>query len=107
MQDGQTHKDETQTQLRALRHPLRQELIRTVFGMDEDVSPRELATRLKRSLPNVSYHVRVLHECEAITLVRTRPVRGSMQHFYRADEEFRNSQLVTLLLSLESPTPLA
>lgn len=33
-------------------------------------------------LSTVSYHVRVLAECEAIRPVRTSPVRGSMQHFY-------------------------
>lgn len=48
------------------------------------VSPRELSEALRRPLSNVSYHVRVLVQSEAVALVRTRPTRGSIQHFYRS-----------------------
>ena len=34
----------------------------------------------------MSYHVRRLEELECIELVRTRPVRGAVEHFYRATE---------------------
>lgn len=47
-------------------------------------SPRELSSTLSESLSNVSYHVRVLADCGVVELVRTRAVRGSTQHFYRA-----------------------
>lgn len=47
-------------------------------------SPRELSNELQHPLSNVSYHVRVLAECAAVTLVRTKPARGSVQHFYRS-----------------------
>ena len=50
---------------------------------EEAISPRELAGALHQPLSNVSYHVRVLAECAAVSLVDTKPVRGSMQHFYR------------------------
>jgi hypothetical protein len=53
------------------------------MGDEEEISPRELSSRMKVSLSKLAYHVRVLAECQAITLVRTRPVRGSMQHIYR------------------------
>jgi hypothetical protein len=53
------------------------------MGDEEEISPRELADRMHVPLGGLSYHVRVLSKCEAITLVRTQPVRGSMQHFYR------------------------
>lgn len=66
----------------ALRHPLRREILRQMAGQ-EAVSPREIAVTLRRPLSNVSYHVRVLADRAAIALVRTQPVRGSMQHFYR------------------------
>jgi hypothetical protein len=33
---------------------------------------------------NVSNQVRVLADCHAITLVGTRPARGSVQHCYRS-----------------------
>ena len=46
------------------------------------ISPRELSQMLEEPLSNVSYHVRVLVDCAAVTLVDTQPVRGSMQHFY-------------------------
>ncbi|HEV7614972.1 MAG TPA: helix-turn-helix domain-containing protein [Solirubrobacterales bacterium] len=68
--------------LLALRHPLRRDILREMTGK-EAVSPRELATALRQPLSNVSYHVRVLADCAAVSLVRTKPVRGSMQHFYR------------------------
>lgn len=48
-----------------------------------ETSPRQLSARLGDPLTNVSYHVRVLAACGAVTLVRTEPARGSVQHFYR------------------------
>lgn len=54
---------------------------------EEKVSPRELAEALSEPLSNVSYHVRVLVDCDVLRLVGTRPVRGSTQHFYRATVE--------------------
>jgi len=66
----------------ALRHPLRREILREMAISGEAISPREVATILDQPLSNVSYHVRVLAECAAIALVRTKAVRGSMQHFY-------------------------
>jgi DNA-binding transcriptional ArsR family regulator len=66
----------------ALRHPLRRDILRQMAGQ-EAISPREIASALRKPLSNVSYHVRVLADCAAIALVRTQPVRGSMQHFYR------------------------
>lgn len=66
----------------ALRHPLRRDILRQMAGK-EAVSPRHIAAALRRPLSNVSYHVRVLADHAAIVLVRTEPVRGSMQHFYR------------------------
>jgi DNA-binding transcriptional ArsR family regulator len=70
--------------LTALRHPLRRQILRRMAeSEDQPISPRELSGELTQPLSNVSYHVRVLVECEAVRLVDTKPVRGSMQHFYR------------------------
>ena len=70
--------------LTALRHPLRRQILRSMAAAeDQPLSPRELSSLLTEPLSNVSYHVRVLVDCEAIRLVNTEPVRGSMQHFYR------------------------
>jgi DNA-binding transcriptional ArsR family regulator len=67
----------------ALRHPLRREILREMAGK-EAISPRDIASALRQPLSNVSYHVRVLADCAAVSLVDTKPVRGSMQHFYCA-----------------------
>jgi hypothetical protein len=40
---------------------------------------------IESHLSNVSYHVRVLAGCGAITLDHTEQVRGSLQHFYLID----------------------
>jgi DNA-binding transcriptional ArsR family regulator len=67
----------------ALRHPLRRRILREMAD-GKTISPRELAAALRQPLSNVSYHVRVLAERSAVTLVETRPARGSVQHFYRS-----------------------
>lgn len=72
--------------LAALRHPLRREILRLMENEDA-ISPRDLSDLLEQPLSNVSYHVRVLAGCEAVALVHTVPVRGSMQHFYRTAVE--------------------
>jgi DNA-binding transcriptional ArsR family regulator len=69
--------------LTALNHPMRRRILRRMAG-EAAISPREISEALDRPLSNVSYHVRVLAECNTVVLVGTRPVRGSMQHFYRS-----------------------
>jgi DNA-binding transcriptional ArsR family regulator len=67
--------------MKALSHPLRQ---RILTALNQRVaSPAELSEELGESLGNVSYHVKILAELEAIELVRTAPVRGALEHFYR------------------------
>ena len=65
----------------ALRHPVRRDILRAMAGK-KSISPRELARVLHQPLSNLSYHVRVLADCAAVSLVGTKPVRGSLQHFY-------------------------
>jgi DNA-binding transcriptional ArsR family regulator len=68
--------------IKALGHPLRQ---RILIALNTKVaSPSELSKELGEPLGNVSYHVKILSECEAIELVKTAPVRGAVEHFYRA-----------------------
>jgi DNA-binding transcriptional ArsR family regulator len=66
-----------------LKHPLRRDLLRLMIDA-EPTSPRDLAKRVNRPLSNVAYHIRVLKICGAFELVKKTPVRGSIQHFYRA-----------------------
>lgn len=68
----------------ALGHPMRRQILRQMLGDGNETSPRELAAKLEEPLSALSYHVRVLAECKAIKLVRTRRIRGSTEHFYRA-----------------------
>ncbi|MFL5895508.1 MAG: helix-turn-helix domain-containing protein [Thermoleophilaceae bacterium] len=49
-------------------------------------SPVEIAEELGESLGTVSYHVRILRELDCIELVGTTPVRGAVEHHYRAIE---------------------
>jgi DNA-binding transcriptional ArsR family regulator len=77
---GGDHTDDNEL-LIALRHPLRRQILRAMADQDP-ISPREISDELRQPLSNVSYHVRVLADCGAVTLVDTAPVRGSMQHFY-------------------------
>jgi len=73
----------TNDTLTALNHPLRRRILRTLDGKAE-ASPVELAEALSMPLGTVAYHVKILDRCGALELVRTRPVRGAVQHFYRA-----------------------
>jgi DNA-binding transcriptional ArsR family regulator len=68
--------------MKALSHPLR---YRILLKLNERAaSPSSLADELGEPLGNVSYHVKILVEHEAIELVDTRPVRGALEHIYRA-----------------------
>jgi DNA-binding transcriptional ArsR family regulator len=67
----------------ALGHPIRRQILREMIARRTELSPRELADELGHSLGKLSYHVGILLACGAIELVKTRPARGSTQHFYR------------------------
>jgi DNA-binding transcriptional ArsR family regulator len=74
-------------------HPLRGRCL-TILS-DRTASPNELARDLGEDVGNVSYHVKQLLKMGVIELVRERPVRGAVEHFYRAikrpmvsDEEY-------------------
>lgn len=51
---------------------------------ERTASPAELSAELGENLGNVSYHVRKLYKAGVIEIVEERPVRGAMEHFYRA-----------------------
>lgn len=94
--------DENQQRLLgALRHPLRRMILTALAATDrKDGSPRELSDELDAPLSNISYHFRVLVKCEALDLTRTRPVRGSVQHFYKPAEQFMSDPTVATVLGL-------
>jgi DNA-binding transcriptional ArsR family regulator len=68
---------------KALSHPLRQRILERL-SVGGEASPTQLARLLDARLPNVAYHVRVLLELDCVELVRTRQVRGALEHYYRA-----------------------
>ncbi|HEX5983824.1 MAG TPA: hypothetical protein VFY69_06425, partial [Solirubrobacterales bacterium] len=68
--------------VRALGHPLRLEILR-ILG-ERMASPSEMVDLTGERLGNVSYHTKVLLECNCIELVKKEPRRGAVEHFYRA-----------------------
>ncbi len=70
--------------IKAMSHPLRASILRILA--DRTASPAEMARELDEELSNVSYHTKQLVEFECAELVSTRPVRGALEHFYRATE---------------------
>jgi len=68
-----------------MTHPLRAQILRLLVERGVS-SPSELARALGEDLRNVSYHTRRLEELGCAEEVETRPVRGTVQHFYRAIE---------------------
>jgi DNA-binding transcriptional ArsR family regulator len=73
-----------QNRIKAMNHPLRAALLRILA--DRTSSPAEMARELDEDLSNVSYHTKQLVELGCAELVSTRPVRGALEHFYRATE---------------------
>lgn len=70
--------------VRAMGHPVR---VQALAILNERVaSPNEIAKELGQTVGHVSYHVKVLKECECIELVDTAPRRGAMEHYYRATD---------------------
>jgi DNA-binding transcriptional ArsR family regulator len=62
---------------------------------ERTASPVEIAQEIGKDVGHVGYHVRKLQELNLIELVDERPVRGAVEHFYRAiarphikDDEF-------------------
>jgi DNA-binding transcriptional ArsR family regulator len=73
-----------QNRIKAMNHPLRARLLGILA--ERTSSPAEMARELDEDLSNVSYHTKQLVELECAELVSTRPVRGALEHFYRATE---------------------
>lgn len=82
MATAKTSKTSDTTLGAVVAHPLRSQCL-TLLA-DRKASPAELAIELEENLGNVSYHVRKLWKAGIVELVEERPVRGAMEHFYRA-----------------------
>jgi DNA-binding transcriptional ArsR family regulator len=79
-----SHDRETidQDLVRALGHPMRVRILEALQG--RTASPTELAREFRESLGVVSYHANALLDVGCIEQVRTRPKRGTVEHFYTA-----------------------
>jgi predicted transcriptional regulator len=69
-----------------MQHPLRAEVFRLIRETPAAISPAEVARELEADVPTVSYHVRKLAEYDCVEEVENRPVRGVVEHFYRATD---------------------
>lgn len=67
---------------KAFAHPVRVKAF--LLLAEAPYSPSQIADKIDEDLHNVSYHVRKLEEFELIELVGEKPVRGAVQHFFRA-----------------------
>lgn len=68
--------------VKALAHPLRVRILGVL--QDRVASPSDLAEELNAPLGNVSYHVRILAQLDLLKLVKKRPRRGAIEHYYEA-----------------------
>ncbi len=57
-----------------------------VILTERTASPVEIAKEIGKDVGHVGYHVRKLQQLDLIELVDERPVRGAVEHFYRAIE---------------------
>jgi len=65
----------------ALAHPIRVQILAALSH--RSISPVEFSRESGHSLSDVAYHFRKLEKLECAEVVKTSPVRGSTQHFYR------------------------
>jgi DNA-binding transcriptional ArsR family regulator len=85
MPPAKTAPASTETTLAAIvAHPTRARAF-TILN-DRTASPVEIAQEIGKDVGHVGYHVRKLLQLNLIELVGERPVRGAVEHFYRAVE---------------------
>lgn len=78
-------KDSIKASLAAIvAHPLRARVLG--FLSEFTASPRQIATAFGKEVGHVNYQVKKLEELGFVELVGERPVRGAVEHFYRAIE---------------------
>ena len=83
---------------RALRHPLRRQLI-AIFIANQPLSPREAASLVGKPLTLVAYHIRELVKLHFLVLHSREPVRGALKNYYVTNEETLELPMVKELLA--------
>jgi DNA-binding transcriptional ArsR family regulator len=66
----------------AVAHPIRSKCL--VILAERVASPAEIARQLHLDVSKVGYHVNALADAHLIEEIGSRPVRGAVEHFYRA-----------------------
>lgn len=67
--------------IRALAHPLRVEILKSLE--DGPRSPKQVSSRSGELLGTIGYHMGVLLRCGCVELAETIPRRGAVEHVYR------------------------
>jgi hypothetical protein len=83
-----------------IKHRLRREMWRRILIADEPLSSKELAEETRAPLANAAYHMSVLLEGDAITLVKKCPRRGSFQRFYGPTVKFDRRRVLAMIAEL-------
>lgn len=87
---------------KALTHPVRVQILRRIADGSE-VSPSSLSGELGVALATVAYHVRYLTDLGVLSLIRTVPVRGTVQHIYAARDVDAARRLLSFGSELIAP----
>lgn len=75
--------DKNDVVVKAVAHPIRREILRRLeANPNGGMSPKMFADALDQPLGDVAYHIRTLTEAGVLKLVKTRPRRGALEHFY-------------------------
>jgi DNA-binding transcriptional ArsR family regulator len=99
MPPAKTNAASMETTLAAIvAHPTRARAF--LILAERTASPAEIAKEIGKDVGHVGYHVRKLQQLDLIELVDEKPVRGAVEHFYRAierpvvtEEEFAQQSL--------------
>lgn len=67
---------------KALSHPLRANILKSLNNGKAVISPNEYSKETKEPLTNVSYHFRMLSDLGMVVLADTEPRRGALEHYY-------------------------
>lgn len=81
---GQRHKSIEEVVAYAVGHRIRVQVL-TVLA-EGVYSPDEISRIIGEPINKVSHHIKELVDAGSIELVRTKPVRNAIQHYYRAVE---------------------
>lgn len=65
---------------KALSHPLRVEILEALQG--RIASAGQLSQEMGQSAGVIAYHAKTLVGCGCLELVHSKPVRGSVEHFF-------------------------